>query len=191
MKFIDWDAVKESNGSGFDRPPVGGYVITIVGAVEDEAKEYYRLSYDYAEGEWKDYWLAIHQAHGWNLPFFICSYKESARDFFKDFMIDLQESNPRFDWHAWVKAGAKPDALIGLKLGVVVGEEENQWPVGEGPVKIRQAIRYTLPVADIRAGKFKVPALKKLKGSSSTPAPAAGNAATTAPVETGVEECPF
>ena len=62
----------------------------------------------------------------------------------------------------------------------------------DGKLKVRQYIADTLPAADIRAGKFEVPALKKLKGNDgSAPAPAAGNPATTAPIETGVEECPF
>lgn len=196
MKFIDWDAVEENNGSSFDRPPVGGYVITIVEAVEYEDKEYYKLSYDYAEGEWEGYRMALHQTHGWKLPSFIRSYKDSAQSFFKKFMVTLSECNPRFDWHAWVKAGAKPEALNGLKLGVVIGEEEYQWPVGEGPVKTRQTIRSFLPIADIRAGKFEIPALKKLKPSNKVQdlpsAPAAKPAPTAQPSPTyDADQCPF
>ena len=85
MKFIDWDAVEENNGSSFDRPPVGGYVITIVEAVEDEAKEYYKLSYDYAEGEWEGYRMALYQTHGWKLPFFIRSYKDNFPEVLQSF----------------------------------------------------------------------------------------------------------
>lgn len=196
MKFIDWDAVEENNGSSFDRPPVGGYVITIVEAVEYEDKEYYKLSYDYAEGEWEGYRMALHQTHGWKLPSFICSYKDSAQSFFKKFMVTLSECNPRFDWHAWVKAGTKPEALNGLKLGVVIGEEEYQWPVGEGPVKTRQNVTDILPIADIKAEKFKVPPLKKLKPSNEVqdlpPAPAAKPAPTAQPSPTyDADQCPF
>ncbi|MDO5597291.1 MAG: hypothetical protein Q4F92_02970 [Acidaminococcus sp.] len=195
MRQIDWNNVQEATGN-FDIPPVGGYVLTIVAAKEDEAKEYYKLSYDYAEGEWEGYRMALFQAHGWALPNFYRSYKNSAQKFFKQFMQVLQESNPRFDWHAWVKTGGKDAALNGLKFGAVIGEEEYQWPVGEGPVKTRQTIRAFLPIADIRAGKFEIPALKKLKPINKVqdlpPAPTAKPAATAQPSPTYDEtQCPF
>ena len=193
MRNIDWDNVQESTGSSFDRPPVGGYILTILEAEENEEKEYYKLFYDYAEGEWEGYRMALHQAHGWKLPAFIRSYKDSAQSFFKRFMNVLQESNPKFDWHAWVKAGANPAALNGLKFGAVIGDEEYQWPIGEGPVKTRQAIQEVLPIAAIRAGNFEIPPIKKLKSGSnkvqdlpSQPTPAPQPSPTY-----DAEQCPF
>ena len=93
-------------------------------------------------------------------------------------------------------SSAKPEALNGLKLGVVIGEEEYQWPVGEGPVKTRQNVTDILPIADIKAGKFKVPPLKKLKPSNEVqdlpPAPAAKPAPTAQPSPTyDADQCPF
>lgn len=194
MRQIDWDNVQEATGT-FDRPPVGGYVLTIVEAKEDETKEYYKLSYDYAEGEWEGYRMALSQAHGWALPTFYRSYKNSAQRFFKHFMQVLQESNPRFDWHAWVKAGGKDTALNGLRFGAVIGEEE--YVARDGSTKVRQAIQDVLPVADIKAGNFEVPALKKLKGNGGQqpPAPAPipdSKPAPAAPSPTYDEtQCPF
>ena len=105
----------------------------------------------------------------------------------------LEKSNRDWTMDRW---NSLPDAqqapsLNGLIFGAVIGEEE--YINKDGKIKVRQYIADTLPAADVRAGKFEVPALKKLKGSdsSSDPAPAAENTATTAPVETGVEECPF
>ena len=54
-------------------------------------------------------------------------------------------------------------ALNGLIFGAVIGEEE--YINKDGKLKVRQYIADTLPAAE--------------------------NPATTAPVETGVEECPF
>lgn len=192
MRLIDWDNVQEATGT-FDRPPVGGYVLTIVEAKEDETKEYYKLSYDYAEGEWEGYRMALSQAHGWALPTFYRSYKNSAQRFFKRFMTVLQESNPRFDWHAWVKAGGKDAALNGLRFGAVIGEEE--YIARDGSTKVRQAIQDILPVSEIKAGNFEVPALKKLKsnGGQQPPAPIPDSkSAPAAPSPTYDEtQCPF
>ncbi len=192
MRQIDWDNVQEKQAGSFDRPPVGGYVLTIMEAHEDEPKEYYRLYWDYAEGEWKGYREALFQTRGWNLPAFYRSYKNSAQGFFKTFMQVLQDSNPRFDWHTWTKAGGKDAALNGLKFGAVIGEEEY---IGrDGKTKIRQVITEVLPIAQIHAGNFKVPELKKLKNDAQKPIPDAKPAApaAAAPSPTYDEtQCPF
>lgn len=191
MQKVDWNSVNESTNGG-SRPPVGGYVLTIVNTTEKPEKQYFQVEWDYNEGEFAGHNQKNATMNGWRLPSLFRSYKPAALGMLKHFLISLEKSNRGWTMDHW---NSLPDeqqapALNGLIFGAVIGEEE--YINKDGKLKVRQYIADTLPAADIRAGKFEVPPLKKLKGSdSSAPAPAAGSPATTAPVETGVEECPF
>ena len=50
--------------------------------------------------------------------------------------------------------------LIGKKIGMILGEEE--YVGNDGSTKTRLYVAREVDVADIKAGKFKVPELKKL-----------------------------
>ena len=192
MQKVDWSNVNESTNGG-NRPPVGGYVLTIINATEKPEKQYFQIEWDYNEGEFAGHNQKNAAANNWGLPRLFRSYKPAALGMLKHFLISLEKSNRGWTMDRWnsLPDAQQAPALNGLIFGAVIGEEE--YINKDGKVKVRQYIADTLPTADIRAGKFEVPALKKLKGSdsSSAPAPAAEIPATTAPVETGVEECPF
>lgn len=192
MQKVDWNSVNESTNGG-SRPPVGGYVLTIINATEKPEKQYFQVEWDYNEGEWSGHNQKNATTNNWGLPRLFRSYKPSALGMLKHFLIALEKSNRGWTMDHWnsLPDAQQAPALNGLIFGAVIGEEE--YINKEGKVKTRQYIADTLPAADIRAGKFEAPALKKLKGndSSTSPAPAAEIPATTAPVETGVEECPF
>ena len=191
MQKVDWNSVSESTNGG-NRPPVGGYVLTIINATEKPEKQYFQIEWDYNEGEWAGHNRKNATENNWGLPRLFRSYKPAALGMLKHFLISLEKSNRGWTMDRWnsLPDAQQAPALNGLIFGAVIGEEE--YINKDGKLKTRQYIADTVPVADIRAGKFKVPPLKKLKGNdSSAPAPAAGNPATTAPVETGVEECPF
>lgn len=191
MQKIDWNSVNESANGG-SRPPVGGYVLTIINATEKPEKQYFQIEWDYNEGEWAGHNQKNATTNNWGLPRLFRSYKPAALGMLKHFLLALEKSNRGWTMDRWnsLPDAQQAPALNGLIFGAVIGEEE--YINKDGKVKTRQYIADTLPAADIRAGKFEVPALKKLKGNSSnTPAPAAENPATNAPIETGVEECPF
>ncbi|WP_075580788.1 hypothetical protein [Acidaminococcus massiliensis] len=191
MQKINWTTIEESTGNG-NRPPVGGYVLQIVKAEERPDKQYFIIEWDYKEGQYSGHNQKNFVENNWAFPRLFRSYKPAALGMLKHFLIALEKSNRGWTMEQW---NALPDqqqapALNGLAFGAVIGEEE--YINKDGKLKVRQYIADTLPAADIRAGKFEVPSLKKLKGSDSgAPSPAAENPATTAPVETGVEECPF
>lgn len=192
MQKVDWNNVNESTNGG-NRPPVGGYVLTIINATEKAEKQYFQIEWDYNEGEWAGHNRKIATDNNWGLPRLFRSYKPSALGMLKHFLLALEKSNRGWTMDRWnsLPDAQQTPALNGLIFGAVIGEEE--YINKAGKLKVRQYIADTLPAADVRAGKFEVPALKKLKGndSSATPASAAEIPATTAPVETGVEECPF
>ena len=54
--------------------------------------------------------------------------------------------------------------LIGKKVGMILGEEE--YIGNDGAKKTKLYVAREVDVADIKAGKFKIPAIKKLEESS-------------------------
>ena len=144
-------------------------------------KQYVKFIYDVIEGEFAgrfsdDYWAGEDKDYGHRVYF---SWKNMGA--FKNFIQCLDESNPGFD--ALAAFDADNWALfIGKKFGAVFGEEEYRKNNGELDTKL--GFPNIKSVQAIHEGKFRIPALKKLKdekpdGYYSTQAPApGGNAAS-------------
>ena len=198
MSLFDKKAYDEatiSNGGGeYKRMPAGGYVCQIqavrthgesYGNVIDYVKEkqYVKLIWDIVEGEFAgkysdEYWSDEQRDFGHT---FYLSWKNLGA--FKGTVQCLDESNPGFD--AFAAADAEQwDLFVGKKIGLVIGEEE--YLANDGSIKTKYTLPRAKSVQDIRDGKFRVPALKKLESAPSTsPAPAASK-----PVDT-FDDVPF
>lgn len=185
----------QSTGGSFERMPAGGYVCAIQairtsgtnssGRLIDyiAEKQYVKIIWDIIEGDFAgrysdDYWSTPERDYGHQ---FFMSWKNLGA--LKNVITCLEESNPGFDAMAAFEAD-KWELFIGKKCGLVIGEEE--YLGNDGSVKLR----YTLPrmksVQDIRAGKFRVPELKKLDiNVEATAAPSTAAAADT------YDDCPF
>ena len=150
MKNVDWNTVQDD----VRRPAPGGYAAKITHVEDDEKKEYLRIEWEFAEGEFKGANQETFDAFGfWPMTMF-CSYKEKALRFFKAFKIAVEESNRNFVFKN------DPQSLVGKFVGVVLGEEE--YLAGDGKVKTRLYVAAKKPGKDIRDGNFTVPDLKKL-----------------------------
>lgn len=156
MRVInDWDNVQEN--SSFENIRVGAYAIRIL-RVEDVAdKEYLKIEFDIAEGEYKGYFKKLAEQFPEQAWRGVCyrSYKSTATSFFKAFITAIEKSNPQYRWN-W-----NEQTLIG-KFGVgVFGEEEylkdNEIKVSVKCVEIRS-------LQALREGKIKIPAIKKYNG---------------------------
>lgn len=160
MKKIDWDNVQEA--SGFENPAPGAYIAVICGVEDNEQKEYLRISWDFADGEYKDSNRDTYNRAGFWPIQLIRSYKPKALGFFKAFKTALEESNPgyRFD-------EANLQAMIGKRFCVVLGEEEYQ--SNDGTIKARLYVYQTRSLEAYRKGDFKVPPLKELSGGKPSP----------------------
>lgn len=152
MKNIDWNSVEEIKD--FDKLPAGGYVCEITSVEDKEDKEYLYLEFDIAEGEYKNYYRNLYDSKNFWGAHFIKSYKEKARGFFKKMLIAFEKSNSGFKFNNDEKT------LKRKLIGLVIGYEE--YVGNDGSVKERINVVDFLPVEDIRAGRFAVPALKKL-----------------------------
>ena len=175
-KNFDMNAYNEaeaSTGGDFKRMTAGGYVVRIQAVRtkgEDYGREidypnekmYVKLIYDIAEGEFEgkfsdDYWAD--EDKDWGHQIYL-SWKNMGA--FKGSMQAIEESNPGFDAMAAFTAD-KWTLFVGKLVGIVLGEEE--YMGNDGTVKIRFTFPRLKSVQDIRAGKFKVPELKKLDGA--------------------------
>ncbi|MES1923623.1 hypothetical protein MHBO_005231, partial [Bonamia ostreae] len=160
MKKIDWNNVNEAQD--FQNPTVGGYVAKISYTKDEEIKEYLRIEWDFAEGEFAGNNRGTYErANFWPLAF-IRSYKEKALPFFKSFKTAREESNRNYTFREDYL-----DDMTGKRVGIVLGEEE--YEKKDGAVGKRLYVYQTSSVKSIKDGDFKVPDLKKLKNTLSAP----------------------
>jgi len=152
--------VPASDMSDYKRLVAGGYNIQVLKCKENEAKEYYELIYDIAEGEFKgiyseDYYKDEDKDFRHRI---IVSYKNGNLSNVKRLIEVVEQSNPGLNW-----SGA-PEELNGALLGAVFQEEE--YEARDGSVGVSISNFATLKTTmEIDAGEFKVPSLRKLRGS--------------------------
>lgn len=158
MKNIDWNNVQEAEE--FQRLLSGGYICGIVRVEDVPEKEYLRIEYDIADGEFKNYYRQQAQRNpDWNWGgVLIRSYKEKALPFFKAFLTAVEKSNTGFKFNNDEKT------LVRKLVGLVLAEEEYQKQNGDIGTRLYVAQVHTVDA--IRKGKFEVPKLKKLSGSA-------------------------
>lgn len=131
----------------------GAYICKIVDVEDLTEKQYLKIFFDIADGDFKDYYSILEQrSHNWYGVIYR-SYKDSALPYFKSFITAVEKSNPQFTWR-WDEKELKGKYIV-----VVLGEEEYD-DEGEIKVSIRPQDVRSLPA--LRDGKIKVPSLKKL-----------------------------
>ena len=150
MKNVNWNDVQDD----VRRPAPGGYAARITRVEDDESREFLKIEWEFADGEFKGANKETYDAFGfWPLAF-VCSYKEKALRFFKGFKTAVECSNPGFVFNN------NPQSLVGKFVGVVLSEEEYLSKKNE--VKTRLYVAEKRSGKAIRDGDFKVPDLKKL-----------------------------
>lgn len=159
MKAIsNFDKIQENGG--FEKLPVGGYIVKILAVDDVPEKEYLKIFFDINEGEKKGFFTKAFKEDTrvekkWpNAGSFIRSYKEKALPMFKGFTNAIENSNKGYSWNFDEKS------LVNKVVGLVIGEEEylNQ----KGQVRKRTYVSAVRSVDTIKKGDFTVPELKKL-----------------------------
>lgn len=164
MKKHDWNRVSDVNE--YERPTPGAYIAVIEGVKDFEDKEYLRIEYDFAEGQFKGHYADLYNAKAFWGGVLIKSYKEKALPFFKAFKTCLEESNP-----GYIFDEDRLGAMRGKIFGIVLGEEE--YLKNDGTIGKRLYVAQTRSYDAIRKGDFTVPALKRLTAPTA-PKPASG-----------------
>lgn len=167
MKKIDWNNVQEVRDGETMGPIPGGYAAKIVSVEDREDKEYLRIEWDFADGEFKGHNAETFERAGFWPCSLIRSYKPKALGFFKAFKTALEESNPGYKFDEMNVQG-----MVGKYIGVVLGEEE--YMKNNGTVGTRLYVAQVRSGKAIREGDFKVPETKKLaqKSAPAIPVPA-------------------
>lgn len=157
-KISGYDKIQE--GGSFKKLPVGGYVVKILDATDVPEKEYLRISFDVAEGEYKGFFAEEYKndtrdGKKWpNAGTFIRSYKEKALPMLKGFTVAVEKSNKGYSWDFDEKT------LKNKVVGLVLGEEE--FVNSSGKVRTRTYVSAVRSVDTIKKGEFTVPELKKI-----------------------------
>lgn len=165
-----------ANTGDFQRLPAGGYIAKIQAVTDLPDKEYLRITFDIAEGEFKGFYANTDADHEY-LHQFISSYKEKAMGMFKGFLKNVDASN-NTSFETQAEKGFDERQLVGKLVGIILGYEE--YENNRGDVATRARIN-TRAVEIIRAGRFNVPELKKLVNGSGKPAATTAPAAATGP----------
>ena len=160
MKKLDIDNTTSNTNvdeiKTYPRLIPGGYVCKITRVEDNPDKEYLKIEYDIAEGPLTDYYKSMSERlHFWGGSF-IRSYKQTAIQFFVDFIKTLQRSNPALNWD-FTSDNDEHD-LEGLVCGLVLQDEEYRGR--DGSVKHRMRVAAVKTVDDIRSGNFSVPEAK-------------------------------
>lgn len=171
MINIDWNRVEAVEN--FKKLKAGGYICCITDVEDFPQKQYLKLEFDIADGEFKDYYRSLYEHKGFWGGNFIRSYKENARGFFKKFLNAVQASNPNYRFDNDEKS------LKGRSIGLVLGYEE--YVANSGEIKERIYVADVVSINDITMKNYIVPQLKKISAYddisfSTQPAPSYASA---------------
>lgn len=152
MKNLNLENVKEREE--FKRLTAGGYICQITKVVDAHDKEYLKIEYDIAEGDFKGHYKELFEAKSFWGGSFIRSYKESALPLFKSFTTAVENSNYGF------KFNYDESKLVGKLIGLVLAEED--YKKKDGTVGTKLYVASCRTIKQIREGDFKIPEPKKL-----------------------------
>lgn len=163
MKSIDLTNIQEA--SDYQRPAPGGYICTITAVEDIEAKEYLKVSYDIAEGEFKGYYSEMRKNNpDWEWAgAYVKSYKPAALPMFKRFCTAVSRSNGSFVFDGG-QVNSDEKTLVGKKVGLLLGEEEYYGNDGEKKTRLYVAREFSVD----KLAEQKIPKLKPIKEDSST-----------------------
>jgi len=157
MKKVDTTNVQEA---GEQQRLMAGAYNCVIRKVEDfPDKEYLKVTYDIAEGDFAGHFDAIREDHPdwlW-IGAYVKSYKATALPMFKRFCSAISKSNGNFIFDGGT-INADESTLIGKRLGLILREEE--YYSNSGDKRTRLAVYSECPVDKLDTAK--VPDLKKL-----------------------------
>lgn len=170
MRKIDLTNVEEAK-DGALRHPAGPYICRITSVEDIEEKEYLKVGYDIAQGEFSGYYAKGREDHpDWEwFGKYTKSYKPAALPMFKRFCSAVSKSNGSYVFDGG-STNSDEQTLVGKKIGLLFREEE--YYSNSGELKTRLIIQSEFPVDKI--GEQKVPGIKKLKEESKPAADADG-----------------
>lgn len=157
MKQIDMTNVQEAGE--FKKVTAGPYICVITAVQDIPDKEYLKVTYDIAEGEFAGYYAdarANHPDWAWTGAY-VKSYKPKALPMFKRFCSAISKSNGNFVFDGG-SVNADEKTLIGKKIGLVFQDEE--YYGNDGNKRTRLIVNKEFQIDKL--ADQKTPACKKL-----------------------------
>lgn len=157
MRKIDMTNVQEAGD--FKKVTPGAYICTINNVEDFPDKEYLKVTYDIAEGEFAGYYKEMRDNNpDWTWAgAYVKSYKTKALPMFKRFCSAVNKSNNGFVFDGGT-VNADEKTLIGKRLGLVFQEEE--YYGNDGNKRTRLIVNKEFPIDKL--ADQKTPACKKL-----------------------------
>ncbi len=157
MKQVNLANVQEASES--KRLPAGVYICVIRNVEDVPDKDYLKVTYDIADGEYKGYYDELRANHpDWSwVGAYVKSYKEKALPMFKRFCTAVSRSNAGFVFDGGA-INSDERTLIGKRLGIILQEEE--YYGNDGELRTRLSVDREFSVDEL--GNQKTPPLKKL-----------------------------
>ena len=155
-------SVQEATGES-TRLPAGGYICKYTNVEDVSEKSYLYMEFDIAEGEFKGYFADLDERAGFWAGKCYRSYKENALPMFKRMCSAVTKSNKGFIFDG--NEHCDESTLVGKKIGMLLGEEE--YLGNDGSIKTRLYVLREMSIDEVKEGKFKIPALKKLENAKS------------------------
>ena len=188
MKKIDMTNVQEAGESR--RIPAGAYAGIITKVEDFPDKEYLKVTYDIAEGDFRGYYSEQRKRYPdseW-IGAYVKSYKPKALPMFKRFCTAVSHSNQNFVFDGGA-INSDERTLIGKKVGLVLQEEE--YYGNDGNLKTRIVVARECDVAKL--AEQRIPGVKKLKEEpTAKPAQAPTNPGGFMDLpQSGLDEVPF
>ena len=139
-KISNWDEIKNTDEVvKFNNLEPGAYVCKILKVEDVEDKEYLKMAFDIAEGDFKGYFKDLFDNDSrddkkWsNSGILYRSYQKSAERFFASFITAIEKSNDGYKWN-WDEQSLKNKVFVGnfreeeyisdgeLKSSIKIGE---------------------------------------------------------------------
>ena len=157
MKQINLTEVQEAGE--FKRPSAGAYICGIANVEDIADREYLKIYYDIAQGEFKGYYTDMRKNNpDWLWAGAYCrSYKPTALGMFKRFCSAVSKSNGNFVFDPST-GNADETELAGKAIGLILQEEE--YYSNSGDIRTRLVVAREFPIDEI--DKQTVPPTKRL-----------------------------
>lgn len=154
MKKIDMTNVNEAGE--FKALPAGAYECMIRKVEDVPEKEYLKVTYDIAAGEFAGHFDKIREDHpdwAW-IGAYVKSYKTAALPMFKRFCSAVSKSNGNFVFDGGT-INSDEKTLTGKKLGLILREEE--YYSNSGDLKTRLIVHSECPLDKLASAKVPEP----------------------------------
>lgn len=184
MKKVDMTNVKEAGE--FQRLPAGPYICKIMSVEDVSDKEYLKVTYDIAQGDYAGYYEKGRKEHpdwAW-YGTYVKSYKTAALPMFKRFCSSVSKSNGSYIFDGNT-INSDESTLKGKLIGLVFQDEE--YYSNSGDIRTRLIVKSEFPIDALDSQK--VPPVKKLKEEQATTASAADDGFMD--IDGDADEVPF